>query len=49
MSFSIDSSGFLDTAAQIFNALFPAFAVIIGIGLGIGLLRYVVKAIQDAF
>jgi hypothetical protein len=49
MSFSIDSTSFLSTAASIFNALFPAFAVIIGIGLGIGLLRYVVKAIQDAF
>jgi hypothetical protein len=49
VSFSIDSTSFLSTAATIFNGLFPAFAVIIGIGLGIGLLRYIVKAVQDAF
>jgi hypothetical protein len=48
-SFSIDASNLLSTAAEIFNGLFPAFAVVAGIGLGIGLIRYIVKAIQDAF
>lgn len=48
-SFSIDSSTFLSGASQIFNGLFPVFAIIAGLGLGIGLLRYVIKAIQDAF
>jgi hypothetical protein len=32
-----------------FSGLWPAFAVIAGIGLGIGLIRYVIKSIQDAF
>ena len=47
--FSIDTSSLLESAADIFNGLFPAFAVVAGIGLGIGLVRYIVKAIQDAF
>lgn len=47
--FSIDVSGLLTTASQIFSGLFPAFGAIAGIGLGIGLIRYVVRAIQDAF
>jgi len=48
-SFSIDTAGFLAGAQQIFNGLFPVFAVIAGLGLGIGLLRYVINAIRDAF
>jgi hypothetical protein len=47
--FSINISSLLSTASSIFSGLFPAFGVIAGIGLGIGLIRYVVKAIQDAF
>jgi hypothetical protein len=47
--FSIDITALLDTASSIFSGLFPAFGVIAGIGLGVGLIRYVVKAIQDAF
>ena len=49
MSFSFSATDLMTTAAQIFNGLFPAFAVIAGIGLGFGILKYVVKAIQDAF
>ncbi len=47
--FSLDTTNLLDSAASIFNGLFPIFAIIAGLGLGIGLLRYVVKAISDAF
>jgi hypothetical protein len=47
--FSIDVTSLLSTASSIFTGLFPAFAAVAGIGLGIGLIRYIVKAIQDAF
>ena len=47
--FSIDITGLLQTASDIFTGLFPVFGLIAGIGLGIGLLRYIVKAIMDAF
>ena len=47
--FSIDVTALLDTASAIFTGLFPAFAVVAGIGLGVGLVRYIVKAIMDAF
>jgi hypothetical protein len=45
----MDTAGFLSGAQDIFNGLFPVFAVIAGLGLGIGLLRYVINAIRDAF
>ena len=48
-AFSIDTTNLLDTASSIFNGLFPAFSVVIGITLGIGLLMYISKAISDAF
>jgi hypothetical protein len=47
--FSIDISSLLSTASSMFTGLFPVFGVIAGIGLGIGLIRYVVKAVQNAF
>jgi len=47
--FSIDITALLSTASSIFTGLFPVFGLIAGIGLGIGLLRYIVKAIMDAF
>ncbi len=47
--FSIDVTNLLDAASSIFNGLFPVFAIIAGLGLGIGLLRYVVNAIRNAF
>ncbi len=48
-SFSIDSLTLLSSAASIFNALFPAFAIVAGIALGIGLVQYIVNAIRSAF
>jgi hypothetical protein len=47
--FSISVTSLLQTASDIFTGLFPIFGLIAGIGLGIGLLRYIVKAIMDAF
>jgi len=47
--FSIDITSLLSTASSIFTGLFPIFGLVAGIGLGIGLLRYIVKAIMDAF
>lgn len=49
MSFSIDVTGFLSTAAQMFNGLFPVFAIGIGIALGVGLLAKVSGEIRKAF
>lgn len=47
--FSIDVTSLLTTASSIFNGLWPVFAIIVGLGLGIGLLRYLVNAIGNAF
>lgn len=47
-SFDIDTSNFLGTAASIFNALWPAFAIIVGITLGLGLLSLIVREIRQA-
>lgn len=47
-SFSITTGGLLDSAAELFNALWPLFAVIAGIGLGIALVRFIVGAVQNA-
>jgi len=47
-SFDIDTSSFLTTAASIFNALWPAFAIIVGITLGLGLLGLIVRELRQA-
>ena len=49
VSFDIDTTTFLSTAASIFNALWPAFAIIVGLILGFGILRMVVGEIRKAF
>jgi hypothetical protein len=48
-SFSVTTTGLLDSAASLFNALWPLFAVVAGIGFGIAMIRFVVRAVQDAF
>jgi hypothetical protein len=48
-SFSVNTSNLLSSAADIFNGLWPVFAVIAGLGLGIALVRFIVNAIRAAF
>jgi len=47
-SFSVDMTGLITYAEDIFNALIPAFIPIVGITLGLGLLMLVVNAIAKA-
>jgi hypothetical protein len=47
--FSIDTTGLMTTASSIFNALWPAFAIIVGLALGFGILKVIVSEIQKAF
>ena len=47
-TFDVDLSGMLAIAEDLFNALFPAFQVVIGIVLAIGLIGLVVGAISKA-
>jgi hypothetical protein len=47
-SFSVDSTTMLDTAASIFNALWPIFGLVVGIILGIGLVTLLVSEIRKA-
>ena len=49
MSFSVDVSGMLSTAASLFNALFPIFGVVAGIAIGIGLVTLIIGEIRKAF
>lgn len=39
----------LEASASVFNTLFPLLAIIMGLGLSIGLMRYVVEAIRQSF
>ena len=45
-SFSIDVNSFLSSASQMFNGIFPIFAPIIGISLGIGLASFIAKRFE---
>lgn len=49
MSFDLSMQTLLDGAAQIFNALWPAFALIVGLALGIKLVQVLRKEISSAF
>lgn len=46
-SFSIDVDAFLSSAATMFNGIFPIFAPIIGISLGIGLASMISKRFES--
>lgn len=48
-SFDINMSGLMDTASEIFNGIWPAFAVIAGLTLGFLILKFVLGAIKGAF
>jgi hypothetical protein len=47
--FSIDSTTLLDSAASIFNALWPVFGLIAGISIGAGLVQAILGEIRKAF
>lgn len=48
-SFSIDMAEMMTSAADIFNGLWPAFAIVVGLGLGVQILRFIVNAVKAAF
>jgi hypothetical protein len=48
-SFSINMTEMMDSAADIFNGLWPAFAIVVGLGLGVQILRFIVNAVKAAF
>jgi hypothetical protein len=48
-SFSVNTGDLLTSAADIFNGLWPVFAIVAGLGLGIALVRFIVNAIRSAF
>jgi ABC-type nickel/cobalt efflux system permease component RcnA len=48
-SFSLDVDGLLTSAEDIFNGLFPVFAIAIGITIGLGLIALVAREIRKSF
>jgi hypothetical protein len=48
MSLSLDFTSFLTNASTIINGLWPIFALPVGIGLGMGLLGWIVAEIMKA-
>jgi hypothetical protein len=49
MSFNIDVDALMSGAASMFNALWPIFAVIVGLALGIKIVQLVRKEITGSF
>lgn len=47
-TFDVDLTGMMSTAEDLFNSLFPAFVVVIGITLAIGLIGMIIAAITKA-
>ena len=47
-SFSVDTSAMLDTAANMFNGLWPVFGVVVGIVLALGLITLLVTELRKA-
>jgi hypothetical protein len=48
-SFSIDVSNLLSGAEDIFNGLFPAFAIALGLTIGLGLIALIAREIRKSF
>jgi len=48
-SFNFDMTGLLDVAANLFNGLWPIFAIIAGLSLSAGLLVMVTRSIKNIF
>jgi len=49
VSFDLDTQTLLDGAAEMFNALWPAFAVIVGLVLGVKLVHLIRKEVTSSF
>lgn len=49
MSFNLNVDTLMDGAAQMFNALWPIFAVVVGIAMGIKLVQLIRKEVTSAF
>jgi hypothetical protein len=47
-TFDVDLTGMMSTAESLFNQLFPAFVVVIGILLAMGLIGMIINAISKA-
>ncbi len=48
-SFNFDMTNLLDTAASLFNGLWPMFAIVAGLSMAAGLLTMIVKQIKTIF
>jgi len=48
VSFDLNTQTLLDGAAEMFNALWPAFAVIVGLALGVKLVQLIRKEVTGA-
>jgi hypothetical protein len=48
-SFNFDMTNLLDTAASLFNGLWPLFAIVAGLSMAAGLLTLIVKQIREIF
>jgi hypothetical protein len=49
MSFDINVDTLMDGAAQMFNALWPVFAIVVGLALGVKLVQLIRKEVTSAF
>ncbi len=49
MSFDINVDTLMDGAAQMFNALWPVFAIVVGLALGVKLVQLIRKEVTQAF
>lgn len=48
MSFNIDAASLMEGAADMFNALWPAFAIVVGLGLGVKIIQFIRSEITSA-
>lgn len=49
MSFNIDIDTLMEGASEMFNALWPAFALVVGLALGVKIVTYIRREIMAAF
>jgi len=49
MSFDINVDTLMDGAAQMFNALWPVFAIVVGLALGVKLVQLIRHEITSSF